>query len=560
MTSEFTPATDSGAAAGFGATSRSGPAARFGTVSRFGTAGSSTPRSTRWDVARLTEPNRLWGANGIAFGPDGRLHVAQVLGGQISAVDTTSGDVEVVVGQDGPVRTPDDVAFGAGGEMYIADIAPGRVWRRDAAGELDLVASSVRLPNGITCLGDRLFVNEMRPDGELVELFGSGAEPALLTGGLAMGNAMQIGPDGKLYYPHMRTGQVWRIAPDGGVPELAAEVGSPVAVRFDRAGTLVVLSTGPAGLITRIDLASGNRTEVVTGIGGLDNAAFDDENRMFVSSFAHGGVMQVQQDGRSREIVRRGLNGPYGIAAGRGGTVYAVDHFSLARTTDSGAVASVDVVGGGMPTFARGAAADGDGLALSTVTGEVHAYDPQRRSTRRRASGLGELTGIAVGPGGEVVVAASGSGRVLRLDESDEVQVLADGLDHPVGVAVDDAGACYVGDDRRGQVLRLDDEPVVVADGLGEPQGIAVLGDELLVIEVEHRWLRRICLRTGASTIEAEDLAVGLPPGGAEPPDGGGMTYRPPAFADLAVAPDGSVLVAANGEGSVLRLRPPPTA
>lgn len=44
------------------------------------------PRSATRTIARLTPPSPLWGSNGVAFGPDGRLFVAQFLAGRISAV------------------------------------------------------------------------------------------------------------------------------------------------------------------------------------------------------------------------------------------------------------------------------------------------------------------------------------------------------------------------------------------------------------------------------------------------------------------------------------------
>jgi len=75
-------------------------------------------------VRRLTRPTPLRGSNGVAFGPDGRLYVAQFLAGQISAVDLRSGDVEVVVPAGGPIEAPDDLAFGPDGSMYVTD--PGR--------------------------------------------------------------------------------------------------------------------------------------------------------------------------------------------------------------------------------------------------------------------------------------------------------------------------------------------------------------------------------------------------------------------------------------------------
>lgn len=527
-------------------------------ASRFDATGDLRPSSPRWDIARLTEPNRLWGANGVAFGPDGRLYVAQFLAGQISALDLASGDVEPVVPLDSPVQTPDDLAFGADGAMYIADLTPGRVWRRSPAGEYDLVSDAVTVPNGITCLGDRLFVNEMRPGGKLFELFPSGGEPITLVEGLALGNAMQVGPDGYLYYPHMFSNQVWRVRPDGGPAELVAEnVDAPVAVRFDLAGVLLVLSRGPEGVITRIDLNSGERSLIVTGIAGLDNAAFDAENRMFVSSFARGGVTEVYPDGRTRGIVRHGLNGPFGITADRSGRVFLADHFSVQTVGDDGAAEPVAINSGGLPSFVRGVAEDGALLQLSTARGEVHAYDPIANTARKRASELGELSGIRAAGDGSVVVAATSAGQVVRVDGEDTVTVLADGLDHPIGVALDSDGRCYVTEDRRGRVLRLDaDGPVVIAENLGQPQGIAIRGAELFVVEVTHRWLRRISLVTAESMVEAEGLPVGLPPGvtRVEPEFAPGIVGRPTQFADITVAPDGTLLISGNGEGSVLRL------
>ncbi|MGW0788059.1 hypothetical protein ACWD04_07340 [Streptomyces sp. NPDC002911] len=539
--------------------------------SRFdGTVPASSHRSAR----RLNPANPLWGSNGIAFGPDGRLYVAEFLGSRISAVDLAGGDLDVVVPAGGPVQSPDDLAFGADGSMYIADLVPGRVWRRTPQGEYSLVCDEVKNPNGITCIGDRLFVNEMKPEGRLLELFPDGGEPAVLTVGLAMGNAMQRGPDGYLYYPHMISEQIWRIPPDGGAPELVADqVDRPVAVRFDQGGVLHVLSLGPEGGVTRIDLhGTGSRTLVTSGLAGLDNAAFDAENRMFVSSYASGGITEMHPDGRTRVIVPRGFDGPYGVTVDLGGTVYAADHYRVASppATEPGAQAD-DGAGTGEPTshvlapFAHGIAAQGGLLHLTSQFGDVRTYDLEHGAMRTRLGGLARPMGIAVSPAGALVVAETGGGRVLAVAEDDRVTVLAEGLGRPVDVAFDAAGRCYVSDEQAGAVLRLEQDATatVVADGLGAPQGLTVLGDELYTVETGHRRLRAFSLTTGASWTEAEDLPVGPPPEAVPlPPDAepalfaNGLPGLARRFAGIAAAPDGSLVLSANGEGTLLRLTP----
>lgn len=546
--------------------------------SRFDPAGNASVSSPRWHAERLNPPSRLWGSNGVAFGPDGRLYVAQFLAGQISAVDTATGDVDVIVPMDGPVQSPDDLAFGADGSMYIADLIPGRVWRRSPRGAYTLVSDEVTVPNGITCVGDRLFVNEMRPGGRLLELFPDrdGGEAAVLTDGLALGNAMQLGPDRHLYYPHMMTNQVWRIPPDGGTPEVVAEdVHEPVAVRFDQGGVLHVLSRGAEGIVTRIDLhGTGGRTLVTSGLTGLDNAAFDADNRMFVSSYASGGVTELHPDGRTREVVPRGLDGPYGVTVDLGGTVYAGDHYRLAslasRGGDEGEQAAV---GEGsrvtsltlLQPFVHGVTS-ADGLVhVTSQYGGVHTYDPGDRTMRERVTGLTEPVGITVGPDGALVVAEAGAGRVVSVDTGTTadgtVTVLAEALQHPVDVAFDAQGRCYVSDDRLGAVLRVeaDGSTYVVADGLAAPQGLAAVGDTLFTVETGRRRLTAITPGTGECRTEAEGLPVGQPPDTAPRTEPAlftnGMPGAPRPFAGLATAPDGSLLLSANGEGSVWQLR-----
>ncbi|TDC96750.1 hypothetical protein E1161_00505 [Saccharopolyspora aridisoli] len=515
--------------------------------------GFGTPRSERWSMSRLNRPSPLWGSNGITFGPDERLYVAQFLAGQISAVDATTGEVEVVVPADGPVQAPDDLAFGSDGSMYIADITPQRVWRRSPDGEFTLLSEEIRVPNGITCVGDRLFVNEMRPGGRVVELLPETGEVVVLADGLAMGNAMQQGPDGSLYYPHMMTGQVWRVSPDGGpAQEVADDVHEPVAVRFDHDGALVVLSRGLTGIVTRIDPDTGRRSTIETGVAGMDNAAFDRENRMLVSNYGSGGVTQVDALG-TRTVVGRGLHGPFGVAADEAGRVYAGDHFRLA----DGDLVTGDLVQPVAGGACHGVAAGCGLVHITSMHGDVRTFDPATREVRMRVEDLAEPTGIAITEGG-LLVAETGAGRVVHIDDSDAVTPIAE-LPHPVDVAVDDEGSHYASDDSLGAVVRIEGGSVVtVVDGLDQPQGITVHEGALYVVEVGTQRLLAVSPTTGETRTEAESLPVGLPPGiqRDDPPPTLFPPARPRPFAGLTTTPDGALLLAANGEGTVLRLTP----
>src|SRR5712671_7263865 len=87
-----------------------------------------------WRLERLTAPSRLFGANGLRTGPDGRVYVAQVTGSQISALDLGTGRVDTVSATGGDIIAPDDVAFDGCGNLYATEVMDGRVSVRDAGG------------------------------------------------------------------------------------------------------------------------------------------------------------------------------------------------------------------------------------------------------------------------------------------------------------------------------------------------------------------------------------------------------------------------------------------
>ena len=84
-----------------------------------------------WQLQTVTGPSRLFGANGLRTGPDGRVYVAQVTGSQISALDLDTGTLEVVSPKGGDIIAPDDVAFGTDGTLYATEVMDGRVSARD---------------------------------------------------------------------------------------------------------------------------------------------------------------------------------------------------------------------------------------------------------------------------------------------------------------------------------------------------------------------------------------------------------------------------------------------
>jgi sugar lactone lactonase YvrE len=166
--------------------------------------------------------------------------------------------------------------------------------------------------------------------------------------------------------------------------------------------------------------------------------------------------------------------------------------------------------------------------------------------------------GVALAPGGVVIFADSERGKVLQF-AGGETSDLAKGLDRPMGVAVAGDGTVYVAEAGAGRVVKLSGgRKETLADGLADPQGLALSGSNLYVVDVGAKELVEIPLAGGARRAVASSLPVGAPVGVIAKKLGGVGDMCGPmhTFTGAAAGPDGTIYVSADGEGSVLALRP----
>ena len=273
-------------------------------------------------VRTIGESASFRGINGILFGPDGDLYLASVVTPAVARIDPESGEILDNWGLDDGAKSPDDLAFGPDGSVYWTDISNGEVAMRTATGETRVVASPGVGVNPITFSDDgRLFVSQCFMDTRLFELDPAGeAEPRVIRDDLGPGcglNGMDWGSaDGKLYGPRWFRGEVVRVDVDSGEMEtVASDFGVPAAVKFNSEGVLHVLDS-LRGEVVRIGSDGGK--EVVARVQpGLDNFAFDADDRLFISSFADGFIVEALSPDENRMVLEGGLNMPGGAGAHR---------------------------------------------------------------------------------------------------------------------------------------------------------------------------------------------------------------------------------------------------
>lgn len=521
---------------------------------RFATGAITTAEG--WAFERLTPPSRLFGANGLRTGADGRIYVAQVPGSQISAVDPDTGAIETISPFGGEIIGPDDLAFDEAGNLYATEITESRVSVRAPNGTVRVLQGDMPVANPITFHQGHLIAGECRPGARIMELDRDGGAPRIILDNVPMVNAFEVGPDGKLYFPVMGTNEIWRIGLDGGEPEVVAgNLGVPDSVKFDKDGFIVSTQVA-TGQVLRIDPRTGTYTVLADLEPGMDNCTFVGD-RLFVSNMT-GSIHEILAPGKVRPLVEKGLQWPMGLAVGPDGTVFVADGgFCYTLQPPGGLQLAGMLFTPGYPGFTRSVAAAAPGeWIVCTANGEVKRSRPAEQFSEELAGGFDRLMGVAIAPKGAIVFAELGTGRLLALEDGN-VTVLATGLDKPAGVAVAADGTCYVAESGAGKVTKVSGgRTETVIDGLRQPEGIALRGAKLCIIDVGAQILLecdgadRRALATG--------LPVGAPPGVTRKVLGAVGVLSGPmiSFCGLAAASDGTLYFSADGEGSVMALRP----
>ena len=431
------------------------------------------------------------GTNGIAFSADNKLYAASVIGSTISIIDPETGEMlKTLTAEDGVVG-PDDIAFGADGSYFWTSILTGEVAGFTPDGYKVVAAQLTPGVNPITFSDDgRLFVSQCFFGTGLFEVDPKGiAEPRVIAEDLGPScglNGMDWGSDDRLYGPRWFRGEVVSFNVDDNTMRLEASgFTTPAAVKFDKQGILHVLDTG-TGEIVKVE---GDKKTVVASLSqGLDNFAFDKDNRLFVSSFTDGFIQRVEADGSLTTLQPGGLAHPGGITLLNGELVVADLHAIRFFDPASGEETQVqrNVLGMGKMGGALNLSTDNDKLILvSWVDGDIRVWDPVAMEVVERHDGLAGPV-AAVRYAGKIIATEHGTNTIIGLDNNGRTQYMS--IDAPTGLASSD-GSLYVTSRSEGKIYKIGadnsmlDEPTLVVQGLTDPEGLTIVGDEFVIVQ-----------------------------------------------------------------------------
>lgn len=377
------------------------------------------------DAPRLIMKD-MGGLNGFDVGPDGRICGPLWFKHQVVCIDVDTAALEVVA--EG-FTVPAAANFDSKGRLHAIDNETGEIFRIDTkAHTRERVAiAPTNLDNLAFDREDRLYVSNMS-DNAIYEVPLDGSpvrtvvsSPLTLPGGIALqGDTLYVADHFTLSKVDVKNGEVSDIDRSlltNGYP-------STIAANATRIASASVVT----GAVQLRERASGRILTQWAGLSKPGAIALIDQRHVAVAEIGSGRLVVLDAaNTASRTVLAEGLAQPMGLV--RQGSEWFVSESAAGRVT---AVAS-------------------------------------KGEHRVVIEGLQRPEGLAFMPDGGLVVAETGTGRVLRVDTATgKSEIIARGLPFgmpdgagdppgviPTGVAIDAAGTVYLGSDRESSVLRL---------------------------------------------------------------------------------------------------------
>src|SRR4051794_40794108 len=390
------------------------------------------------DVEGVKPPRKIMekmgGLNGFEFGPDDMLYGPLWFKGQVAKVDVDKAELTVVA--DG-FKIPAAVNFDSKGNLWVVDTALGQLVRVDPkTGAKKMVAQlKPSLDNLAIDDKDRIYVSNMADNGIQEVDPETGAAKQVIIGKLALPGGIGVVSDGPKDTIYVADVFAYRTVDGatGEVSEPARMHADGVTLEYPMSATAkgddVLLSSWFTGTVQLIDLKTGKTKEMLHDFKAPHDAVKLGDGSILVNELGSKSLVRASgEHGKDPTVVTGGLEGPVGLVAGSGGTVYLTEAFA-------GQVSKIE--------------ANGEKTVI--------------------AKDLKGPEGIALAPDGKLIVAEVGAKRIIQIDPANgPVPEIAANLpiglpaapgglpsNIPTGVGVGATGVIYFSSDVENAIYKV---------------------------------------------------------------------------------------------------------
>ena len=255
------------------------------------------------------------------------------------------------------IPTPTGIAVNKAGDLFVADITAGAVYKIPAVGGAPVaILTGLNTPLGVAtdangnvyaaALGNTN-VKKITPTGTITSV-GSG---------LSFPTGLTVDAAGNIYVNETANHAVKKVTPAGVTTTITTDLSFPYGITVD--DNYIYVADNSAGTIERFNKSGGAKTTLISGLTNPTDVKLDAIGNIYVNQGGTNTVTRYDKTGNNPVTISTGYEGLFGIAVGADGKLYTTDNGkqSVEKITPSGGYYLSDV----LP----------DGLAFDTTTGVI---------------------------------------------------------------------------------------------------------------------------------------------------------------------------------------------
>jgi sugar lactone lactonase YvrE len=222
---------------------------------------------------------------------------------------------------------PDDLVLAPDGSVYISDVSAGTIKQYTADGQLNLVLSGLRSPEGMAFLPDGTMIIAEQGTNRLLryDLNSKALTPFLDL----VNNTNQLGVDGifwdgaNLIVPDSPNGTVLQVSADGKtVQPIASSLARPTGAWLESTGDLLIADENGNAIYR---LHRDGKLDFVADLPIPDDVVADASGNIFVVTLGDNAIHLLKGGTNENVILVSNLNQPQGIIFDRDGNLIVTD-------------------------------------------------------------------------------------------------------------------------------------------------------------------------------------------------------------------------------------------